>query len=166
MNFSPLSYNSLPTDPLEPDFAIDTKNMVDVLKVILSMEYTLYVKTQNYHWNIIGTSFSSVHKLLSKQYQTLSKFVDRIAEQIRKYGFASPGSMYEFLSLQQNIVEAPGLILDQNVAINDLMMSNETIIRYINELNVYEMDLATQNLLGEILDVHMKNSWMLRSHLI
>ena len=166
MYLSPNTNSFLSSNNSLPNFGIDTKNMVDSLKLLLSMEYTLYVKTQNYHWNITGFSFSSLHKLLSKQYLTSSTFIDRIAEQIRKYGYPSPGSMYEFLSLQQNIVEAPGLILDQNVAINDLMMSNETIIRYINELNVYEMDLATQNLLGEILDVHMKNSWMLRSHLI
>src|SRR5690625_2797830 len=70
---------------------------VDIFKVLLGMEYVLYVKLQNFHWNVTGMSFDGIHKLFEKQYETSAKFIDEIAEHIRVFGVASPGSMKEFV---------------------------------------------------------------------
>jgi len=129
--------------------------------MLLGTEYVLLVKTQNYHWNITGMSFSGLHSLLGDQYKALQEFVDRIAEQIRKYDQPSPGSMKEFLELNKVIAENRGGQYNPQLMIEDLAMNNEYLTSLINRF-----DLATQNMLGEIQDFHMKNTWMLRAHLM
>lgn len=141
----------------------------ELLRVLMGIEYTLYVKTQNYHWNVTGMSFSGIHKLLEEQYKGLQEFIDRIAEQIRKYGSAAPGSMAEFIQLNNslpgtNIPEVIGSLLGQEKMLDDLRDSNERVCQFINNLSLTQLDLAIQNLLGEVLDLHMKNAWMLRAH--
>ena len=138
------------------------------LKNLLGIEYVLNAKIQNFHWNLTGPSFIGLHKLLDKHYKKLDKLIDRIAEQIRKYGSASPGSLQEFLNLNNDvdgIVENIGFLIPEKSAVSILVSDHDKIIRSINEINNNPIDLATQNLLGEILDFHMTAAWMLRSHL-
>ena len=138
------------------------------LKNLLGIEYVLYAKIQNFHWNLTGASFIGLHKLLDKHYKRLGKLIDRIAEQIRKYGSASPGSLQEFLNLNNDvdgIVENVGFLIPEKSAISVLVGDHDKLIRSINEINTNPIDLATQNLLGDILDFHMTSAWMLRSHL-
>lgn len=157
-------------DRVQPNYQLGGTNIqatVQLLRNLLAIEYVLLVKTQNYHWNVTGMSFGSIHKMLDKQYKQLSKFVDRLAEQIRKYGTASPGSLLEFLQLNQGpfaIQEIPGQLIAEELLLDDLARSNEQLIAYINTAPRERLDLATENLFAEILDFHMKNVWMLRSH--
>lgn len=156
-------------DSIQPQYNLSKDSLTyskDILKVLLSIEYTLYVKTQNYHWNVTGVSFASLHELFGDQYKKSAEFIDQIAEQIRKYGSAVPGSMGEFSILNNNTVnEVVGNLWGQANMLKDLLISNEIISQYINGLFIDRLDLATQNLIGEILDFHMKNAWMLRAHL-
>lgn len=156
-------------DRIQPQYILHKDNLEytkNILKVLLGIEYALYVKTQNYHWNVTGVSFASLHKLFEEQYKASAEFIDRIAEQIRKYGLVAPGSMSEFLILNNNVInETMGGLWGQAKMISDLMLSNEIIVQYINSLTIDNFDLAIQNLLGDLLDFHMKNSWMLRAHL-
>lgn len=137
-----------------------------VLTVLLASEYVLYVKTQNAHWNLTGPLFSSLHKLFGDQYKELADFIDRIAEQIRKYGVASIGSMQEFVKFNLGRQEIPGRLVPGLDLVKELLASNEDLIENIERLQENDdYDLATQNLLGDLLDFHLKNSWMLRVHL-
>lgn len=136
------------------------------LQRLLAAEYVLYVKTQNFHWNVVGPLFVSLHKLFGDQYTQLAEFIDRIAEQIRKYALTSPGSMREFVSLNPGAPESSGSLINGMVAVEELLESNNAVIQYINGiLNTEKFDLATQELLGALLNFHLKSSWMLRSHL-
>ena len=160
------------TDKIIPKYGLiqqSSNSSIGILKRLLGIEYILAVKTQNFHWNLIGPGFIQLHELFGKQYSVSQQFIDRIAEQLRKYGVSSPGSLSEFLMINQtsnsNIAETPGSLISQNIAISALYKDNESIIQFINNNVSVVIDLSTQTLLSEILDSHMKNSWMLKSHL-
>ena len=146
----------------------DNINIATTLRILLSIEYTLYVKIQNFHWNLIGMSFICVHELLGKHYSQVGEFIDQIAEQIRKYGYSAPGSLQELLEINNQvngIKERPGIIIKKELAIAEMVTDHEIIIRNINSFDITRLDLATQNMLGNILDFHMKAAWIWRSHL-
>ena len=154
-------------DQLPPNYGFNVTYMVNILKALLGIEYTLYVKTQNFHWNLIGPIFLTIHKELAKQYKQLCLFIDQIAEQIRKYGTAAPGSFQEFIDLNKQvpgIKEREGGLIGQNKVLSELLVDHERVIQIINSLDNNRIDLATQNLIGEILDFHMKAAWIWRVH--
>ena len=147
---------------------VDLEYISVILSNLLGMEYVLYGKTQNFHWNVTGQSFVGIHKLLGKQYHELSGFIDQVAEQIRKYGRAAPGSLQEFLILNdkvQGIQEKSGELIRQELIAAEMVSSHEVVIQNINGLQNSRIDLATQNMLGDILHFHMKAAWMWRAHL-
>lgn len=140
---------------------------VTILQTLLGMEYTLQIKTQNYHWNVTGMSFGSLHLLFEQQYGSIAGFVDRIAEQIRKYGERTPGSMGEFAAWNGDAIKETAGYLTAPEMISDLASDHDTIANFINEFSALGgIDLATENLLGDVLDFHMKSVWVLRSHLM
>lgn len=137
------------------------------LDSLISLEAVFSAKIKNFHWNLTGMSFISLHKLLDKHYNKVSDIVDQVAEQLRKYGYASPGSFQEFLTINNminGITESKGSIIPEKLAIEALILDHERIIQYINTLDISKIDLSTQSLLSEILDFHMKAIWMLKSH--
>lgn len=156
-------------DSIVPNYRLapEAKSIsAEVLRQLLASEYVLYVKTQNAHWNLIGPLFAQLHKLFGDQYAELAAFIDRIAEQIRKYGMAAPGSMQEFVSLNLGRPETTGALTPGLDLVKEALVSNEALIQQINMISSQvTFDLATQNLLGDLLDAHMKNAWMLRAHL-
>lgn len=148
--------------------------VISTLKKILSMEYIIYVKTQNFHWNVTGISFRSLHKLFEDQYKKSASFIDKIAEQIRIYGSSTPGSMNEFLTINSSVKnineineinEINGNIIKETDAVFILAKDNENIVKYINNIKTLYLDLGTQNLLGDLINFHLKNVWMLKAHL-
>lgn len=154
-------------DPVIPNFHLDDSTVEYtsvMLRQLVSMEYVLYVKLQNFHWNVTGWNFYSLHQFFGQQYEELGKFIDRIAEQIRKYGRAAPGAMQEFIQNSLGLEERPGVLLDAQSMVAVSLSDHEAIVTYLNSLQPNMLDLATQNLLGEILDWHMKYAWMLRAH--
>lgn len=142
----------------------DRKTIADALAKLLADSYTLYLKTQNFHWNVTGAQFTNLHELFEKQYQDLANAVDAIAERIRALGLPAPGSYKEFSSLT-SIKEASGSYTADKM-IEALVADNESIVRNARELfpSVDEAkDESTADLLTERMEVHEKNAWMLRS---
>lgn len=149
--------------PLESDVCTE---VVQMLAQQLSNTYVLYIKTQNFHWNVIDPRFFSLHKLFEKQYEELAEALDDLAERIRMLGGKAPGSMQEFqqlASLEEGSSSASGdemiqQLMEDHAAMADAMRA---AISSANELG----DDGTVDLLVQRLRSHEKNSWMLRSHL-
>lgn len=131
---------------------------------ILADTYTLYLKSQNYHWNVGGTLFYSLHELFEQQYKEMAEAIDEIAERIRILGMTAPGSFTDFQQLSsipesQDIPNAKEMIqrlIDGNLALSRNLYS---IIKQA-ELSA---DFPTVDLLTRRMTVHEKNAWMLKS---
>jgi starvation-inducible DNA-binding protein len=142
------------------------KEIADALSRVLADSYMLYLKTHNYHWNVTGELFHSLHEQFEEQYTELADAIDEIAERIRALGYRAPGTFKEFNELtsideQQDEPEAMEMV-------RRLAIGNEQVLRTAREAlepaNNAE-DEATIDLLTERLHVHSKTAWMLRSHL-
>jgi len=136
------------------------------LSVLLADSYTLYLKTHNYHWNVTGPMFSTLHLMFEEHYTELATAVDEIAERIRALGIKAPGSYAEFGKLT-NVSEAKG---DENAAemIRQLVLGQEVLAstaRKVFPLADEAGDEPTADLLTQRMQIHEKNAWMLRSML-
>ncbi|WP_242541571.1 Dps family protein [Phormidium pseudopriestleyi] len=136
------------------------------LSRVLADSYTLYLKTHNFHWNVTGPLFSTLHLMFEGQYQELALAVDEIAERIRALGFPAPATYGKFSSLT-SIQEHEG-IPDAEEMIRLLVQGQETVVRTSREmLPLLEKanDQPTLDLLTKRMQIHEKNAWMLRSML-
>lgn len=136
------------------------------LSRVLADTYTLYLKTHNYHWNVVGPRFRELHLMFEEQYTELAVAVDDIAERIRTLGEFAPGSYAEFARLS-SISEAAGPLAAEAM-VADLVVANETLVRTIREvlpLATDAEDESTASLLADRMVVHEKTAWMLRSAL-
>lgn len=144
----------------------DNTPTAQALSVLLADSYTLYLKTHNYHWNVTGPMFTTLHNLFEEQYTDLALAVDEIAERIRALGHRSPGSYKEFGDLT-SIEEATEDVSAQQM-IQDLVDDTATVVASAKK--VFEAaeaggDQASGDLAVRRMDTHEKNAWMLRSHL-
>ncbi|MBX9704265.1 MAG: DNA starvation/stationary phase protection protein [Silvanigrellaceae bacterium] len=142
----------------------DRKDISEGLSRFLADTYTLYLKTHNYHWNVTGVMFQTLHLMFEQQYIELADAVDLIAERIRALGFPSPGTYREFVQLT-SIVE-PQTIPKALEMVADLVMGHEAVIRTARTIfpKVDEAkDAPTADLLTIRMQVHEKTAWMLRS---
>jgi starvation-inducible DNA-binding protein len=140
--------------------------VVTQLSDLLSNSYTLYLKTQNFHWNVTGPMFTTLHTLFMTQYTELSMAVDEIAERIRALGAFAPGSFAEFKK-QSAVKEATGHS-SAKAMIQQLVADQAAVVasaRKLFALADAARDQATADLATRRMDVHEKNAWMLRSHL-
>lgn len=140
------------------------KDIVSGLSVLLADSYTLYLKTHNYHWNVTGPMFQTLHTLFETQYTELAVAVDDIAERIRALGEFAPGSYKEYARLT-TIKEAEGVPSAEEM-IKDLVKGQESIAktaRSIVETADNAKDEVTLDLLTQRMTVHEKTAWMLRS---
>lgn len=140
------------------------KGIVAGLSTLLADTYTLYLKTQNFHWNVTGPMFHSLHEMFETQYTELAGAIDTIAERIRALGSRAPGSYEEFSNLT-SIKEVTG-DLDATKMVQELVLGQEAVIRLARSLypDVDKADdEATMDLLTERIEVHEKAAWMLRS---
>ncbi len=138
----------------------------DGLARLLADSYTLYLKTHNYHWNVTGPQFNTLHAMFEQQYTELAGAVDEIAERIRALGFPAPGSYTAFAELSSIEEEtgAPGA----DDMVRRLVIGQETVVRTAREVfpTVESAnDEPTADLLTQRMQVHEKNAWMLRSML-
>jgi len=134
------------------------------LSVLLADTYTLYLKTHNYHWNVTGPMFQTLHTLFETQYNELALAVDDIAERIRALGEFAPGSYKEYAKLT-SIKEADGIPSAEEM-IKDLVKGQEAIAktaRSIVPVTDEASDEVTLDLLTQRMTVHEKTAWMLRS---
>ena len=155
--------------PATIDIGIDTADreaIAEGLSLLLADSYTLYLKTHNYHWNVVGPMFNTLHLMFEAQYNELALAVDLIAERIRALGVRAPGSYREFASLS-SITEDDDQP-DAEEMIRRLVIGQETVARTARSVfPIVERasDEPTADLLTQRLQVHEKTAWMLRSML-
>jgi starvation-inducible DNA-binding protein len=140
--------------------------VVRELSSLLASTYTLYTKTQNYHWNVTGPMFTTLHTLFETQYTELATAIDEIAERIRARGAFAPGSATEFARL--SAVKEDNGRSDAKQMIRNLTNDQAAIgdaARRLIEVAEGVNDQASVDLGTRRLDVHEKNAWMLRVHL-
>ena len=140
--------------------------IVDGLSRLLADTYTLYLKTHNFHWNVEGPMFQTLHLLFEEHYNELALAVDQIAERIRALGARAPGSYREFGKLA-SVPEAEGVPEAMDM-VRQLVKDHEQVVRTARSVFApaeKASDEATADLLTQRLQVHEKTAWMLRSML-
>ena len=144
----------------------DRAKIVESLSTVLADAYMLYLKTHNFHWNVTGPMFSSLHVMFEEQYTEQWNALDDIAERIRALGHFAPATYKRYAELS-SITEEPE-VLSAKEMIRQLVDGNETIVRTLragvkvaDELD----DYPTADMLTTRMEVHEKNAWMLRSFL-
>ncbi|MDQ7020090.1 MAG: Dps family protein [Robiginitomaculum sp.] len=144
----------------------DRTAIANGLAGLLADTYTLYLKTHNFHWNVKGPMFNSLHLMFETQYAELALAVDEIAERIRALGLPAPGSYREFASLTKLSEAKGGENAMQMVAA--LAADHEAVsarARSIFDVVEKANDQPSADLLTRRMDIHEKTAWMLRSTL-
>jgi starvation-inducible DNA-binding protein len=155
--------------PAEPriDIGIEAKDrqrIAEGLSRVLADTYTLYLATHNFHWNVKGPMFNSLHDMFMLQYTELWNAVDSIAERIRALGFPAPGTYREFAKLTS--IDEPHGVPSAEEMVAILVRGHEAVARTARGMfPVAEAanDQPTADLLTQRLNVHEKSAWMLRS---
>lgn len=154
---------------MEPNIGIavdDRKAIAHGLSRLLADTYTLYLKTHNFHWNVTGPMFNSLHLMFEQQYTELALAVDLIAERIRALGEPAPGSYRAYAELSSIADSDDGLNAQQ--MIRDLVVGAEAVVRTAREVFPTAEkagDEPTCDLLTQRMQLHEKNAWMLRATL-
>jgi starvation-inducible DNA-binding protein len=142
----------------------DRKAIADGLSRLLADTYTLYLKTHNFHWNVTGPMFQTLHLMFETQYNELALAVDQIAERIRALGYPAPGTYADYVKLS-SIKETPSvpkaekmiaLLVEGQEAVARTARSVFPVVEKVN-------DEPTADLLTQRMQVHEKTAWMLRS---
>jgi starvation-inducible DNA-binding protein len=150
---------------------MNTKNqqlfhkVADELTHLLADTYALYLKTQNFHWNVTGPLFPQLHLLFESQYEELAEAVDVIAERIRALGSFAPASFSEFQKLS-SLKEATGAHPSAEQMVKTLLKDHETISQHLHiifEKAEQANDQGTLDMITERMRAHEKTAWMLRS---
>jgi starvation-inducible DNA-binding protein len=142
----------------------DRRAVADGLSTLLADTYTLYLKTQSFHWNITGPMFRALHAMFEEQYKELAAAADEVAERIRALGHPAPGSFAQFSKLT-TIKEETGSPAAEEM-VRQLVIGHEAVVRTSrNAFTTAEAaeDQVTMDLLAERMQVHEKQAWMLRS---
>jgi starvation-inducible DNA-binding protein len=144
----------------------DRQAIAGGLSRLLADSYTLYLKTHNYHWNVTGPQFNTLHLMFETQYTELALAVDAIAERIRALGEPAPGSYRAYAQLTQ-IPEDDGVPRAEDM-LRNLVAGQEQVARTAREVfPIAEAahDQPTADLLTQRMQIHEKTAWMLRSML-
>lgn len=139
-------------------------DLTEALKVALADTYVFAVKTQNFHWNVTGQSFSEYHKFFGELYEETSAAVDVIAEGIRTLDAFAPGSMIRFLEL--TTISEEMNIPDDLVMVSKLANDNERVLASLNRayaLAERDRKFGISNFIQDRITTHEKHGWMLRS---
>lgn len=140
------------------------QQIAEGLSRLLADSYTLYLKTHNFHWNVTGPMFTTLHTLFEQHYTELATAVDEIAERIRALGVAAPGSYRQFGELS-SIPEETGVPGAEEM-IRQLVQGQEAVVktaRSIFPIVESANDEPSADLLTQRMQIHEKNAWMLRS---
>lgn len=141
---------------------------VEALNRLLADEYALFTKTLNYHWNVTGPRFYSVHEFLEKHYREMLEMIDDVAERVREIGGKPSGTMKEFCEMTR-INESPGSFPDTSHMISDLLRDHSSIVveirNLIDENSKTDLDPGTEDFLTGLLKKHEEMAWMLKSTL-
>ena len=142
----------------------DRQTIAQGLASLLADSYTLYLKTHNYHWNVTGPQFNTLHQMFEQQYTELAIAVDDIAERIRALGEWAPGSYSAYSQLTS--IEEEDSVPSAEHMVKSLVKGQEAVVRTARSvIKAAEAanDEPTADLLTQRMQVHEKNAWMLRS---
>jgi starvation-inducible DNA-binding protein len=142
--------------------------LTDQLNSLLANEFAVFTKTLNFHWNVTGPRFHSIHKFLDDQYHELLIVIDSVAERIREIDGNPIGTLRE-MQTSTTIVERPGLQPDTSVMLESLMSDHKAIeeqLKFIlSSMESKAPDPGTEDFLTSLLKKHEEMSWMLKSHI-
>jgi starvation-inducible DNA-binding protein len=163
-----MSKKNPPPSPLVPNIGISDKDRAAIaagLSHLLADTYTLYLTTHNFHWNVTGPMFNTLHAMFMAQYTELSNAGDPLAERIRSLGHPAPGSYAQFGKLS-SIADAPAKPPKALAMVRILVDGHEAVARTAR--NLFPLadkagDEPTADLLTQRLTVHEQTAWMLRS---
>jgi len=140
------------------------REIADGLSRLLADTYTLYLKTHNYHWNVTGPMFNTLHTMFEAEYTELATAVDEIAERIRALGVYAPGTYKAYAKLTS--IEEDDDVPGAERMIANLVTSHETVVRTAREVFPTAEaagDEPTADLLTQRMQISEKTAWMLRS---
>ena len=143
-----------------------SKQIADALSALLADTYMLYLKTQNFHWNIKGKHFRSLHLLFEEQYTEMAAAIDVIAERIQILGYTAPGTFSKFSQLTS--IKENDLIPSEMDMVKELLRDNENLAKSWRGLSKKAQeaeDEGTIDLMAQRIRAHEKAAWMLRSTL-
>ena len=152
------------TTPVQTIEDKDLQRVAGALSHVLADTFSLYLKTHNFHWNVTGPMFQTLHVMFEEQYNELWLAVDAIAERIRSLGSVAPGSYREFSRL--TYLQEPNGPTNATEMIAELLRDHETSARTVRSaLSAARtaVDPPTEDLLTQRLAAHEKTAWMLRS---
>jgi starvation-inducible DNA-binding protein len=162
---------SISKSPYHIDTGIEDKDRVavaDLLQKVLANVNILHVKTRNYHWNVTGPRFHTLHLFLDEQYGKLAEAADEVAERIRTIGAFPIGTMAEFIKTS-DLTEEPGIRPPADVMLASLLKDHETIIKGLRDdidaCDDDHHDTGTADFLTALMEAHETFAWMLRAHL-
>lgn len=142
------------------------QQVVQELSTLQADTYVLYVKTQNFHWNVVDPRFHSLHEFFEEQYEELAEAVDVIAERIRALDEKAPGSMREYLELTR--LEESKNTLSAGEMLKALLHDHESLIQALRiaiDQTAKLGDQGSSDLCINRIRAHEKTAWMIRSHL-
>jgi len=142
----------------------ERRSIVDGLSQLLADTYVLYLKTHNFHWNVTGPAFRTLHLMFEEQYNELALAVDSIAQRIRALGFPAPGTYSTYARLSS--IREEGGVPPASEMLRQLVEGQEAVLataRGIFRLATNASDEATADLLARRMQIHEKTAWMLRS---
>jgi starvation-inducible DNA-binding protein len=153
------------------DIGLNDKQRAGVAQILdrtLADLQVLYAKTRNYHWNVVGEHFHSLHELFEEQYEQLAEAIDQVAERSRQMGAPALGTLKEFLD-HASLKEQPGDHPDAFTMLSNLCADHEAVIKWLrqasDDCDKKYQDMGTNDFLIGLMQVHEKMAWMLRSHL-
>ena len=144
----------------------DRQAIAEGLSHLLADTYTLYLTTHNFHWNVTGPMFNTLHVMFMGQYTELWNALDLVAERIRALGFPAPGTYREFVAL--TVIQESEGVPNATEMIKQLLAGQEAVTktaRSIFPIVDKAGDEPTADLLTQRMQIHEKNAWMLRSML-
>jgi starvation-inducible DNA-binding protein len=142
----------------------DREAIAEGLSHLLADTYTLYLKTHNFHWNVTGPMFQTLHLMFENQYTELALAVDVIAERIRSLGFPAPGTYKQYVKLSS--IKESDDIPEAKEMIRQLLEGQEAVVRTARSIFPIAdkaSDEASADLLTQRIQLHEKTAWMLRS---
>jgi starvation-inducible DNA-binding protein len=155
---------------MKPDIGLSDKQragVVDILNAILADEFVLYVKTRNFHWNVVGSDFGELHKFFEEQYEALDEVVDEVAERARSLGGEAAGALKTYLGLTR-LKEQTGKRPDSAAMLRLLLADHETLVSQLRRDVAACSDMGdegTTDYLTGLMESHEKMAWMIRSYL-
>ena len=145
---------------------MSTKHVIDNLKTVLADSYSLFLKTQNYHWNVTGSTFQALHSMFEMQYNDLFAAIDIIAERIRALGEKAPGSYSDFSRMTK--IKDGDVNHNATTMVKELASDQDSIVESLNKTLKAAQEIgdeATADIMISRIEVHQKNAWMLKSSL-